>query len=168
VSVHRLHRVQQLDTTVEEAWRFFSDPRNLARITPPSLGFEITFPLTEGIYPGQIVTYRVRPLFGVPVTWVTEITSVEAPHRFVDEQRVGPYGFWHHQHRLRPVEGGVEVEDLVHYALPLGPVGVVVDRLLVAPRLRQIFAFRRRVLAATFGELGAGTTWTTTAIGHGE
>ena len=155
MSVHRLHRFQRLDATIEDAWRFFSDPRNLPLLTPPWLGFEITSPLTQGIYTGQIVTYRVRPLFGVPVTWVTEITAVEALHRFVDEQRVGPYGFWHHQHQLHTVEGGVEVEDLVHYALPLGPAGSIINRFLVAPRLHQIFAFRRRVLAEKFGELAA-------------
>ncbi len=158
MSVHRLHRIQRLDATIEDAWRFFSDPRNLPLLTPPWLGFEITSPLTQGIYTGQIVTYRVRPLFGVPVTWVTEIAAVEAPHRFVDEQRVGPYEFWHHQHQLHAVEGGVEVEDLVHYALPFGPAGSIINRFLVAPRLRQIFAFRRRVLFEEFGELATERT----------
>jgi len=152
-SVRRLRRVQRLSASIDAAWGFFSDPANLARITPPGLGFEVTSPLPEHIYTGQIVTYRVRPLFGVPVTWVTEIAAVDAPHRFVDEQRVGPYRFWHHQHHLREVDGGVEVEDIVHYALPFGPVGAIVDRLLVLPRLHRIFAYRGRVLADTFGEL---------------
>jgi len=154
-SVRRLRRVQRLSASIDAAWRFFSDPANLARITPPWLGFEITSPLPEHIYAGQIVTYRVRPIFDIAVTWVTEIAVVDAPRQFVDEQRVGPYRFWHHQHHLREVDGGVEVEDIVHYALPFGPVGAIVDRLFVLPRLNRIFGYRRRVLADTFGELGS-------------
>jgi ligand-binding SRPBCC domain-containing protein len=152
-SVRRLRRVQRLSASVDAAWRFFSDPANLARITPPWLGFEVTSPLPDHIHSGQIVTDRVRPLLGVPVTWVTELVAVDPPYRFVDTQRVGPYSFWHHQHHLREVDGGVEVEDLVHYALPFGPFGVIVDRLIVLPRLHRIFAYRRQVLADTFGEL---------------
>lgn len=154
-SVRCLRRAQRLSASIDAAWTFFSDPANLARITPPWLGFEITSPLPEHIYAGQIVTYRVRPLFGIALTWVTEIAAVDAPRRFVDEQRVGPYRFWHHQHHLREVDGGVEVEDVVHYALPFGPIGAIVDRLIVLPRLDRIFGYRRRVLADTFGELEA-------------
>ena len=149
MKLHRLDARQVLPVTLAEAWDFFSDPRNLARITPPSLGFEVTGAPAERMYAGMIVTYRVRPLFGVPVSWVTEITHVDEPHRFVDEQRFGPYRFWHHQHLFREIEGGVETRDLVHYALP--PGGFAAGPLLVAPRLREIFAHRREVLERTFG-----------------
>ena len=147
--VHRFEVRQTLPTTLRQAWEFFADPRNLARITPPSLGFEVTSELPERMYAGMIITYRVRPLLGVPVTWVTEITHVDEPRLFVDEQRFGPYRFWHHQHLFREIPGGVEARDIVHYALP--PGGGAVRRALVAPRLRQIFSHRKDVLERTFG-----------------
>jgi ligand-binding SRPBCC domain-containing protein len=140
---------QNLPVSIATAWEFFAHAGNLARITPPSLGFEVTSAPQERVYAGMIITYRVRPLLGVPVTWVTEITHVDEPHLFVDEQRFGPYRFWHHQHRFREIDGGVEAHDRVHYALP--PGGFAVGPLLVAPRLREIFAYRRGVLERTFG-----------------
>lgn len=149
MKLHLLEERQNLPVTIGEAWTFFSDPANLARITPPSLGFEVTSPPAERMYAGMIVTYRIRPFFGVRVSWVTEITHVDEPHLFVDEQRFGPYRFWHHQHLFREIEGGVEMRDLVHYALP--PGGGAARRLLVAPRLREIFGHRREVLERTFG-----------------
>jgi len=149
MKLHLLEARQNLPVSIAEAWEFFSDAGNLARITPPSLGFEVTSAPAERMYAGMIITYRVRPLFGVPVGWVTEITHVDEPHRFVDEQRFGPYRFWHHQHLFREIEGGVEARDIVHYALP--PGGGAVRRMLVAPRLREIFAYRRDVLERTFG-----------------
>ena len=149
MKLHLLEARQNLPVSIAEAWEFFSDAGNLARITPPSLGFEVTSAPAERMYAGMIITYRVRPLFGVPVGWVTEITHVDEPHRFVDEQRFGPYRFWHHQHLFREIEGGVEARDIVHYALPAG--GGAVRRMLVAPRLREIFAYRRDVLERTFG-----------------
>ena len=151
MKLHLLEREQRLPIPIEEAWAFFSDAGNLARITPPDMGFEVTSKLPERMYAGMIVTYRVRPLAGIPVTWVTEITHVDEPHLFVDEQRFGPYRFWHHQHLFREVEGGTEVRDLVTYALP--PGGGLLRPLLVAPRLAAIFDHRRRILEATFGTL---------------
>lgn len=139
--------------SVDAAWAFLSDPRNLATITPPDMGFEVLGEPEPLTYAGQIIEYRVRPLLGIPVHWVTEITHVDAPHFFVDEQRFGPYAFWHHQHRLRAVEGGVEMTDIIHYRLPLGPLGRLVEPLLVRPRLAAIFAHRQRVLAERFGEV---------------
>ncbi|MFL5383338.1 MAG: SRPBCC family protein [Longimicrobiaceae bacterium] len=149
MKLHLLEALQNLPISIGEAWAFFSDAHNLARITPPSLGFEVTSAPAERMYAGMIITYRIRPLLGVPVTWVTEITHVDEPRLFVDEQRFGPYRFWHHQHLFREVEGGVEMRDRVHYALP--PGGGAARRLLVAPRLREIFSYRREVLERTFG-----------------
>jgi len=151
MKVHRMETTQRVPVPMEEAWSFFSDPRNLARITPPSLGFQVTSPLPDKVYAGLIITYKVRPLFGVAVNWVTEITHVDEPNRFVDEQRFGPYRFWHHQHLFRAVEGGVEMTDIVHYALP--PGGGLARGLLVAPRLKEIFDYRRQVLERTYGTL---------------
>lgn len=149
MKLHVLERQVRLPVTPATAWDFFSDARNLAKITPPDMGFEVTSPLPDRMYAGMIITYRVRPLLGVPVTWVTEITHVDEGRLFVDEQRFGPYRFWHHQHRFREVPGGVEVHDLIHYALPRGAGPA--RALLVAPRLEAIFDHRMRVLEETFG-----------------
>ena len=151
-----LREVQRLPISLPEAWSFFSDPRNLPRITPPSLGLEVTSDLPGVMYPGMIITYRVRPIQWISVGWVTEITHVREPDLFVDEQRFGPYRFWHHEHHFREVEGGVEMEDIVHYALPLGTIGRVVGGPLVRRRLEQIFSFRRRFLAREFGPVAPG------------
>jgi ligand-binding SRPBCC domain-containing protein len=151
--VHLLRRTQIVPASIEACWDFFSDPRNLAKITPPALDFRVCGDLPPRIYAGLMITYRVRPLFGVPVTWVTEITHVEAPHRFVDEQRVGPYAIWHHEHFFTALDDGrTEVRDLVHYVLPLGWLGNLAHPLLVAPQLEWIFAFREKAVAKHFGE----------------
>ena len=144
-----LQREIRLPITIAQAWDFFSDPRNLPRITPPEMGFKVTSPLPERMYAGMIITYRIRPLFKVPVTWVTEITHMDEPHMFVDEQRFGPYRFWHHQHLFREVPGGVAMRDIVHYALPKRARPVA--PFLVTPRLQLIFDHRRRVLEDLFG-----------------
>lgn len=149
MKLHRLDALQKLPISIQEAWDYFADPHNLSRITPAWMGFEVTSPPQERMYAGMIITYRVRPLLGVAVRWITEITHVDEPRRFVDEQRFGPYRFWHHQHHFREIPGGVEAADIVHYALP--PGGGAVRRALVAPRLREIFAFRKEALERTFG-----------------
>jgi ligand-binding SRPBCC domain-containing protein len=151
--LHRFEQRQKLPVTLQAAWEFFSDPRNLVAVTPPAMRLRITSPLPGGMYPGMLITYRVAPLLGVPMDWVTQITHVEAPHRFVDEQRMDPYRFFQHQHLFREIGGGVEMHDLVHYALPRGAGAV--RRLLVAPALREMFAHRFRVLEHTFGAWGA-------------
>ena len=149
--IHILRRTQIVPASVEVCWDFFSDPRNLARITPPELDFQIRGELPPNIHAGLMITYRVRPLFGVPVTWLTEITHVEPPHRFVDEQRVGPYAIWHHEHFFTALEGGrTEIRDLVHYVLPFGWLGNLAHPLLVAPQLERIFAFRQKAVADLF------------------
>jgi ligand-binding SRPBCC domain-containing protein len=153
MKLYTLERTQRLPIGIEEAWGFFSDPHNLPRITPPFMKFEIASPVATRMYAGMIIRYRVRPLLGVPVAWVTEITHVEEPFRFVDEQRFGPYRFWHHQHHLREVEGGVEAGDLIHYALPLDPAGRLVQRWMVGPQLETIFDFRQRTLEQLLGHL---------------
>jgi ligand-binding SRPBCC domain-containing protein len=145
-----LTRQQHLPLSPDEAWDFFSRPDNLAKITPGDLGFEITSPLRDKMYAGMIVSYRVRPLAGIAVPWVTEITHVREPLFFVDEQRSGPYRFWHHQHLFEPVGSGVRMTDLVHYQLPLGLVGQLLLGPIVTRRLEGIFAYRERVLTTLF------------------
>lgn len=150
--IHRLEATQVLPVTAAEAWRFFSDPRNLSRITPPDLDFRITSEVPAQMYEGMIIRYTLRPLFGIAVRWVTEITHVEEGLRFGDEQRAGPYAMWRHEHTFTPVAGGVEMRDVVHYTLPFGILGDLVHALGVGARVRAIFAYRRRVLAARFGK----------------
>jgi ligand-binding SRPBCC domain-containing protein len=145
-----LERVQTLPISVQEAWDFFSHPGNLVQITPQSMDFRITSPPASDTYAGQIITYTVRPLLRVAVNWTTEITHVDRPHFFVDEQRFGPYRFWHHQHRFRAVEGGVEMHDLVHYLLFHDQLAGLINRLIVAPRLKKIFDYRSEKLKALF------------------
>lgn len=151
--IYRLRSAQHLSVSLDEAWRFFSDPRNLAVITPPDMQFALTCDPPEVVYPGLILTYRLRPLLGIPTTWVTEITHVQEHVRFVDEQRVGPYSLWHHEHTFEAISGGTAIADDVWYSLPFGLLGAITHAALVRGRLRNIFAFRRRVLAERFGQL---------------
>lgn len=148
--LHRVDRRQVLPTTIEETWSFFSNPHNLSVITPPDMHFEVVSAVPDEIHAGLLIEYRVKPFPRWRANWLTEITHVSAPYRFVDEQRSGPYRFWHHQHHFRELPGGVEVRDLVHYALPGGPLGTLVNARGVAPRLAAIFDFRERVLAQRF------------------
>lgn len=104
------------------------------------------------MYPGQIIRYKVAIFPGVDVDWVTEITHVEEPYYFVDEQRSGPYSLWHHQHHFREVPGGVEMTDEVNYAVPLALLGRLVHALFVEKKLRTIFDYRRAVLEERFGK----------------
>jgi ligand-binding SRPBCC domain-containing protein len=115
------------------------------------MGFRVISPLPDAAYPGLMIRYRVRPLLGIPVTWVTEITQVRSGEYFVDEQRAGPYRLWHHEHHFRAVPGGVEMRDVVHYALPFGPLGDWLNALLVRRRVAGIFDYRSAVLARMFG-----------------
>lgn len=153
MKLYRLHRIQCLPISIEQAWDFFSNPQNLPLITPAWLRFCVTSPLPERMYPGMIVTYTITPIGRLPVRWVTEITHVSEPHLFVDEQRWGPYRFWHHQHLFDQIEGGVRMQDIVHYMLPLGPIGALAHELVVRKRLNEIFEFRRRALEERFGVL---------------
>ncbi|HKL26397.1 MAG TPA: SRPBCC family protein [Desulfuromonadales bacterium] len=148
--LQRLSRRQDLPLRLEDAWDFFSRPENLARITPRDLGFEVTSGLPERMYAGMIVSYRVRPLAGVGLAWITEITHVNEPRFFVDEQRSGPYRFWHHQHHFEPLTSGVRMTDLVHYQLPCGWPGHLLFGGIVADRLQRIFAYRSEVLSRLF------------------
>jgi ligand-binding SRPBCC domain-containing protein len=152
MAVQILHRVQLIPAPLDKVWSFFADPGNLPRITPPDMHFEI-LSASQGarIYAGQLIEYRLRPLPWLRTRWLTEITQVEEGHYFVDEQRRGPYKFWHHQHHFREIQGGVEMTDLVHYLVPFGFLGDLAGAFLVRPRLEKIFAFRRTVVESTFG-----------------
>jgi ligand-binding SRPBCC domain-containing protein len=152
MSVHILQQVQQLPISVEEAWHFFSQPKNLAVITPEHLNLKFTNEVYgDEIYPGQIITYNVKPLLGIPMFWMTEITHVERLKFFVDEQRKGPYAMWHHQHHFKPMNGGTEMTDIIHYRLPMGFLGNI-GVPLVKAQLAKIFAYRKQKTDELFGK----------------
>ena len=153
MKLHVLERKLEIPIALPEAWDFFSNPANLSLITPPGLGFRMTSPAPEKIYQGLILTYKVTPFLGLPVNWVTEITHVSEREYFVDDQRSGPYKLWRHRHDFREIEGGVEVRDTVHYALPLGPLGDLAHELLVKKQLRGIFDYRSEYLTQRFGSV---------------
>jgi len=152
MAVHTLKTSQIIRATPQQAWAFFSDPRNLARITPRELGFEILTPdLPPRIHAGLMIAYRVRPLLGIPMTWLTEITHVRDGESFVDEQRIGPYSVWHHEHSFRDLgDGRVEMQDRITYALPFPPFGDLVQPWLVKPQLDRIFSFREKAVRELF------------------
>jgi ligand-binding SRPBCC domain-containing protein len=151
MAIHVLRKTQVIKSTLAAAWDFFSDPRNLAKITPKELDFVVLTDLPDRVYPGMMIEYRVRPVFGIPAKWLTEITNVEDGRFFVDEQRIGPYKIWHHEHHFRDIGGGqVELTDIVTYVVPFGILGEIVHPFLVEPQLRKIFDFREKAVAALF------------------
>ena len=148
-----LERTQYLPISLAEAWDFFSSPHNLAKITPPSMGFEVLSDSNEQkAYAGQIITYYVKPILGIKLFWMTEITHLVDYKYFVDEQRFGPYSFWHHTHFFKEIAGGVEMRDQVHYKLPFGFLGDIVHQLFVKKQLHDIFDFRYKFLEKQYGK----------------
>jgi ligand-binding SRPBCC domain-containing protein len=141
--IHHLTRKQFVPISLEEAWPFFSTPRNLEAITPEFLNFRITSAVPEEIYSGLIITYQIAAVASVPMIWVTEIKHVVPLHRFVDEQRIGPFRFWFHEHRFDAVPGGIEMTDIVHYVMPWSWLGELVHAVFIRRRLNAIFDFRR-------------------------
>lgn len=151
MKLYTLKCKQNLPISMEKAWEFISDPQNLSVITPPDMGFVTLSGAERKMYPGQVIHYHVSPLLGIKMQWVTEITHVREGEYFVDEQRYGPYDFWHHKHFLKPIDGGVEMEDIIHYKIPLGILGQMAHPFLVRPNLERIFEFRRKKLIELFG-----------------
>lgn len=152
MKIYTLHHIQKLPVSIEKVWDFIADPKNLAVITPKEMGFKTLSGDERKMFPGQIIHYTITPVFGVKMQWVTEITHVENLNYFVDEQRYGPYAFWHHKHFLKEIPGGVEMEDVVHYKLPMGILGRLAHPFLVKPNLDKIFEFRKNKLTELFGE----------------
>ena len=150
--VYSIHTEQFIPISLQEAWAFFSSPANLAKITPKKMGFNIISQHHgASMYPGQIIEYTVKPLFGVPLYWMTEITHVKEGAYFIDEQRFGPYLLWHHQHHFTEVKGGVKMEDIVHYKIPLGFLGDIAQVLFVKKQLQGIFDFRFKAVEKKWG-----------------
>ncbi len=149
--MHQLIRKQFVKTDLNTCWEFFSSPSNLKVITPDYMGFDVKTDVPEKMYEGLIISYTVKPLLGIPMEWVTEITHINEKSFFVDEQRIGPYKMWHHEHHFKEIDGGVEMTDIVSYVIPFGILGKLVQPILVQPKLEEIFAYRFKVVDNLFG-----------------
>ncbi len=151
MKLKELKTSQFLPLSLDEAWAFFFSPYNLDEITPEDMSFEILSNVKgKKMYAGMIIQYKIRPVLNVPLNWVTEITQVKEKSSFVDEQRFGPYAFWHHEHHFKAVEGGVQMDDLLHYAAPMGPLGKIVEAFFVDKKVKQIFDYRYHKLLELF------------------
>ena len=153
MKIYTLHKKQNLPISVDEAWEFLSNPRNLKVITPDYMSFDILSGADRPLYAGQVIQYKVTPLLGIKTKWVSEITHVEPKKYFVDVQLYGPYALWHHKHFINEIEGGVEMEDIIDYKVPLGILGQMVHPFLVKPKLEGIFNYRTQKLEELFGTL---------------
>ena len=152
MAFHHLERKKILNTDIDTAWNYFSSPDNLHEISPPDIRLNMLYQSGGNkVYAGQIITYTIKPLLGIPLNWMTEITHVKEKEYFVDEQRFGPYALWHHTHLFRSVEGGVEMTDIVSYKMPFGFIGEIAHLLFVKKQLADIFDFRNQRLEEIFG-----------------
>ena len=152
MKIYTLHKTQKLPISPEKAWKFLSNPRNLKIITPDYMSLNIVSPIDRPLYTGQIIQYIVTPLLGIKTKWVSEITHIEDKKYFVDEQMYGPYSLWHHKHFIKEIEGGVEMEDIIDYKVPLGVLGQIMHPILVKPKLEEIFSYRQKKLIELFGK----------------
>lgn len=150
MKIYTLGQKQFLAISLEAAWEFFANPQNLTKLTPDWMQLTIKGSLPQQMYEGMIMTQEVKPLFGIPLTWVTEITHIKEKAYFIDEQRIGPYKFWHHEHRLKERAGGVELIDTLHYTMPFGMMGRIVHELSVKQKITEVFRYRYEALEKLF------------------
>jgi ligand-binding SRPBCC domain-containing protein len=151
MKIYTLRATQKLPISVAEAWDFLADPKNLKTITPEYMGFKILSGADRPMFSGQLIQYIVTPILGIKTKWVTEITHIEKGNYFVDEQRFGPYALWHHKHFIKEIDNGVEMEDVIDYKLPFGFLGQLMHPILVKPKLKEIFDYRKEKLNSLFG-----------------
>ena len=153
MAFYQLIKTQKLPVSIDEIWNFISSPMNLKEITPKHMGFLVTSNTGAGkMYEGMIISYKVSPLFHIKLDWVTEITHVKELEYFVDEQRIGPYAMWHHQHKIEPIEGGVLMTDIVTYQPPMGILGAIANSFIIKNQLQEIFDYRTIALEKRFGK----------------
>ncbi|MBC8147193.1 MAG: SRPBCC family protein [Bacteroidetes bacterium] len=153
MAFYQLNQTQKIPDSIVGVWDFISSPVNLQEITPSYMGFIITSKnANEKMYAGMIISYKVRPLAGINLNWVTEITQLKDKEYFVDEQRIGPYKMWHHQHRIEAIEGGVLMTDIVSYQPPMGILGALANALFIKQKLKSIFNYRTIALEKRFGK----------------
>lgn len=153
MAAHSIKTVQKIPLSLDKAWDFFSNPANLQTITQETMGVKIISDHHgDTMYAGQIIEYTLRPVLGIPLYWMTEITQVKDREYFIDEQRFGPYSLWHHQHHFKEIPGGVEMTDIVHYKNPLGFLGKLANTLFVRNKLKDIFDYRFKKVEEMFGK----------------
>lgn len=158
MAYYQFYREQVIPAELDKVWDFISSPQNLEKITPDYMGFEIKSQVPDKMYPGMIITYRVSPVLGIKTDWVTEITQVRENEFFIDEQRVGPYKLWHHQHHIEEVNDGVLMKDIITYQPPFGLLGQMANALFIKKQLNGIFDFRKLALIRRFGEVETAFT----------
>ena len=154
MSYTQIKKEQILNTDIKNLWDFMSSPKNLSRITPKSMLFKITSNnKNDNIYPGMIISYKVAPLLNIPITWMTEITHVKENKYFVDEQRIGPYKIWHHEHIFKPLDDKkILVTDIITYVPPFGFIGKILNKILIKKKVEDIFDYRERILEDIFNK----------------
>ncbi len=152
MKIYTFSQKQKVPISLDEAWKFLTNSDNLSIMTPSYMNFKKISKDNRPLYSGQIIQYSVTPILGIPVKWVSEITQLKENDYFVDIQLFGPYTMWHHKHFIREIDGGVEMEDLIDYKIPLGLIGQMVHPLVVKPKLQEAFAFRKAKLIEIFGE----------------
>ena len=151
MAFYQFKKTQEINSNIEKVWDFISNPNNLKKITPDYMGFDIVSEnIPAKMYEGMIIAYKVSPLFGLKTTWVTEITNCKEYRYFVDEQRVGPYKIWHHQHILEPAKNGVLMTDIISYQPPYGLLGKLANKIMIKRKLKEIFNYRTKALQDIF------------------
>ncbi|RYU87258.1 hypothetical protein EWM62_16220 [Mucilaginibacter terrigena] len=155
MKTYALKLKQDIPISLKQAWDFFSSPLNLEKITPPDMRFVVTsdYSAQTKMYAGMIITYKISPLLGIKLNWMTEITHVQESKYFVDEQRFGPYALWHHQHHFKEIPGGVEMTDILNYAIPFGIIGRLTNNVFVAGKIKKIFEYRVKAIEELFGKM---------------
>ena len=148
--IHKLEQTQFLPISLDTAWNFFATPKNLNEVTPTDMVFEITSNLPDKMYEGLMITYKIRPMLNIPINWCTEITHIKEREFFVDEQRLGPYNIWHHEHHFKEADGGVLMTDLLHYDIGKSICGWIAGELFVHKKVKEIFSYRYQVLENYF------------------
>jgi ligand-binding SRPBCC domain-containing protein len=153
MKTYTLNFEQKVPISLQKAWDFFSSPLNLAKITPKSMSFVITSDYTADtkMYEGMLISYKVSPLLGIKMDWMTEITYVKEGEYFIDDQRFGPFSLWHHEHHFKTIEGGVLMTDKLTYAVPFGFLGQIANALVVAKQTQDIFDYREKAVEEMFG-----------------
>ena len=146
----QLYFEQKINTDINKLWNFISSPKNLSKITPDYMDFKILSEIPNEMYEGLIISYTVRPILGIKLNWVTEITHIKNNNYFIDEQRQGPYKMWHHEHILEETNDGIIMRDKLSYIPPFGIFGQILNILFIKKQINKIFEYRTKILDEIF------------------
>ncbi len=153
MKLERIQTVQRLPIQLEEAWDFFTSPKNLSLITPHWLDYRINLDPPEYLHPGTIISASIRPVPVISTSWISEITHIRPPQFYITEQRFGPFKMWHHEHHFRAIDEGVEIEDIIMYGMHFGMIGSFVHNIYLRKRLHDVFSYRAQALEQRFGSV---------------